>query len=65
MVDLSSAIQPVLEEDRAMLDEEEKKDPKVKASEILQSVFGAEAEDAVSLDDVESNDCDAVSQDNE
>mmetsp|Transcript_3515 Transcript_3515/g.4687 ORF Transcript_3515/g.4687 Transcript_3515/m.4687 type:complete len:100 (+) Transcript_3515:633-932(+) len=40
----------MLEEDKAMNDEEEKKDAKVKASEILQSVFGDGAEDAVSMD---------------
>mmetsp|Transcript_33756 Transcript_33756/g.41684 ORF Transcript_33756/g.41684 Transcript_33756/m.41684 type:complete len:126 (+) Transcript_33756:667-1044(+) len=46
----------MLEEDKAMNDEEEKKDAKVKASEILQSVFGDGAEDAVSMDGAISDD---------
>ena len=48
--DLLEAMPLVLDEDRAMQEEELKKDPKVKASEILQSVFGEEAEDAVSME---------------
>ena len=45
-------------------DPEESKDPKVKASEILQSVFGPDAEDAVSLDGALSEG-DAISIENE
>ena len=49
-IDLSEAVPLVLDEDKQMLEEEQKQDPKVKASEILQSVFGDGAEDAVSME---------------
>lgn len=56
-VDLSEAIQPG--------EVEESKDPKIKASEILHSVFGEGAEDAVSMEGGLSSDGDAISEGNE